>query len=106
MASDKTKVRVIKAKDDKPEKVVKKSAKKPKQVEKKPITGAKKLLIPLFAIGRYFRDSWREIRQVRWPNRKTAWKMTLSVIAYTLIFFVIIMLLDALFTFIFNKALG
>ena len=63
-------------------------------------------LRPFFAIGRYIRDSWLEIRQVRWPNRKLTWKLTGAMLAYTAIFVVIIMLLDVLFTFVFNKLLG
>ena len=54
----------------------------------------------------YFRGGVRELRQVRWPNRKETWKMTLSVIVYVVILAVIIMLLDALLQFIFTKILG
>ena len=54
----------------------------------------------------YFRGAVRELRQVRWPNRKETWKMTLSVIVYVVILAVIIMLLDALLQFIFTKILG
>lgn len=64
------------------------------------------VLKPFFAVGRYFRDSWRELRQVRWTNRKATWKMTFAVVTYTVLFFILIGLLDALFTFIFNKVLG
>ena len=55
---------------------------------------------------RYIRDSWREVRQVRWPSRGATWKMVLAVLAYTLVFGVLIMLLDALFTLIFNQILN
>jgi preprotein translocase SecE subunit len=48
----------------------------------------------------------RELRQVRWPNRKETWKMTLSVIVYVVILAVAIMLLDALLQLIFNQLLG
>ena len=54
----------------------------------------------------YFRGAFQEIRQVRWPNRKETWKMTLSVIIYVVILAAAIMLLDALLQFIFNKLLG
>ena len=66
--------------------------------DKKPFV----LFRPFIALGHYLRDSWREIRQVRWPNRKTTWKMVLAVFVYTAIFVVIIMLLDALLTLLFN----
>ena len=61
---------------------------------------------PFRAIGRYFRDSFRELRQVRWPNRKTTWKITLSVIIYVLIIGAFIMLLDILLKLIFDNLLG
>ena len=38
------------------------------------------LFRPFVALGHYIRDSWRELRQVRWPNRKMTWKMVLAVI--------------------------
>ena len=64
------------------------------------------LFRPFVALFNYFRDSWHEIRQVRWPNRKTTWKMVLAVIVYTLLFVLIISLLDLFFTWLFNIILG
>lgn len=61
---------------------------------------------PFRAIGRYFRDSFRELRQVRWPNRKNTWKITFSVILYVVVIVVFIMLLDALLKFLSDKLLG
>ena len=72
-------------------------------------TSGKKTFIlfrPFVALGRYLRDSWRELRQVRWPNAKMTWKMVLAVIVYTLLFVVIIFLLDLLFSSLFNLILG
>ena len=71
----------------------------------KPLKQVFILARPFVALGRYLRNSWRELRQVRWPNRKATWKMTLAVLAYCAIFIVFIMLLDALFTFIFDLLL-
>lgn len=64
------------------------------------------LFRPFVAFGRYIRDSWRELRQVRWPNRKTTWKMVLAVLVYTAIFMVLIMLLDTFFTWLSGAILG
>lgn len=64
------------------------------------------LFRPFVYLWRYLRDSWREIRQVRWPNRKATWKMVLAVIAYTALFVVIISLLDLFFSWLFNLILG
>ena len=73
-----------------------------KSTEKKPFV----LIRPFVYLGRYIRDSWRELRQVRWPNRKATWKMVLAVIIYTAIFVVFISLLDLFFTWLFNIILA
>ena len=83
-----------------------KSKKSPKDTAEKPLKEVFILARPFVAFGRYLRDSWREIRQVRWPNRKLTWKMTLAVLIYCAIFMIFILVLDALFTFIFNLLLG
>lgn len=97
-------------KDKKLEKTNKKAEKAEKKAEKKAkkADGKKTFILfrPFCALGRYIRDSWREIRQVRWPSRKATWKMVFAVLIYTALFVVIIMLLDVLFQFIFNKILG
>lgn len=56
--------------------------------------------------GNYFRNSWLELRQVRWPSRKATWKMVAAIFIYTGLFIAIIMLLDALFTWLFGLILG
>lgn len=87
-------------------KTIQKPAKTSKNTEEKPLKEVFILARPFVAFGRYLRDSWREIRQVRWPNRKATWKMTLAVLIYCAIFFVFILLLDMFFTFIFNLIFG
>lgn len=64
------------------------------------------LIRPFVAFGRYVKASWHELRQVRWPSRKYTWKMTAAMLVYCLIFLAIIVLLDLLFSFIFNHLLG
>lgn len=89
-------------KDKKTEKAKKEKAKKAEKAKK---TEGKKVFLlfrPFVALGRYLRDSWREIRQVRWPNRKATWKMVLAVFIYTALFVVIISLLDLFFTWLFS----
>ena len=93
--------------DKKTEKAKKKEQKKAKKAEKR--ENNKKVFIlfrPFVALGRYLRDSWKEIRQVRWPNRKATWKMVFAVFVYTAFFMVIILLLDLFFRFIFGLILG
>lgn len=56
----------------------------------------------LFAIGRYFKGAWIELKQVRWPTRKATWGLTLAVILFSIFFVILILLLDALFKFVFE----
>jgi preprotein translocase subunit SecE len=91
----------VKAKNSESKKAVAEKKAKAKEVEKAEKKAAKKEK----KVG-YFRGAFQEIRQVRWPNRKETWKMTLSVIIYVVILATAIMLLDALLQFIFNQLLG
>lgn len=50
----------------------------------------------------YFVGAWRELKQVRWPDRKSTWGMTLGVIAYSVFFFVLVIVLDAIFKYLFD----
>lgn len=34
----------------------------------------------------YFVNSWKELRQVTWPDRKTAWKLTFTVFLFSVLF--------------------
>ena len=90
----------------KPAKSLKTKKSKTAATPEKPLKEVFLLARPFVALGRYLRDSWRELRQVRWPNRKATWKMTLAVIIYCAIFIAFLVLLDTLFTFIFNLLLG
>ena len=87
----------------------KKLAKAEKRAAKKEARAGKKPFIlfrPFVAFGCYVRDSFREIRQVRWPNRKATWKLVFSVIVYVIVIAGFIMLLDLLFTYLFNLIYG
>ncbi len=74
-----------------------------KSDEERPVKSYFILFRPFVALGRYLRDSWREIRQVRWPSRKATWKMTLAVLVYVALFMIFLSLLDMFFTFMFDK---
>ncbi len=96
-------------KDKKLEKANRKQAKKAERLAKKQANTEHKpfiLIRPFVYLGRYLRDSWRELRQVRWPNRKATWKMVLAVIIYTALFVVIITLLDMFFSWLFSILLS
>jgi preprotein translocase SecE subunit len=98
IVADKTKVTRIKATDEKPKtaKVEKAKGVKPEAVS----VEAKK---NVFArIGGYFKGSWVELRQVRWPNRRATWGLTLAVLIFSAFFVVLILLLDTLFKYVFQ----
>ena len=86
----------------KEEKKVAKKDKKTKK-EKKPMNKFTRIITAPF---RYVHDSWLEIRQVRWPNRKATWKLVGAIFIYAAFFIVLTMLLDALFNFIFSQIIG
>ena len=96
-------------KDKKSEKTKRDSIKKAeKQIGKSKSTEKKPFILfrPFVALFKYLRNSWMELRQVRWPNRKATWKMVLAVLVYCLIFVVIISLLDLFFGWLFKLILG
>lgn len=43
---------------------------------------------------RYFRDSWRELRLVTWPNRRESRRLTFAVLAFAVVFGAAIALVD------------
>ena len=50
----------------------------------------------------YFIGAWRELRQVRWPDRKATWSLTFAVVVYSIFFFVLVIVLDAIFKYFFD----
>ena len=53
----------------------------------------------------YFTGAWRELRQVRWPDRPATWGLTLAVILFSAFFAVLILGLDYGFNELFRKVL-
>lgn len=53
----------------------------------------------------YFEGSWRELKQVRWPDRHATWSLTLAVILFSLFLSGIILGLDYLYNEVFRKVL-
>jgi preprotein translocase SecE subunit len=39
-----------------------------------------------FIAPKYFINSWREVRQVAWPNRRETWRLTLAVFIFAAAF--------------------
>ncbi len=63
------------------------------------------LLKPIFATGRYIRNSWYELRQVRWTNRRATWGLTLAVILFSVFFATFILLFDWIFNWLIKEVI-
>ncbi len=61
---------------------------------------------PLSAITGYFRGAWQEIKQVRWPDRRSTWGMVGALIVFTVALFLVIILLDYGFAWLFKLIMG
>jgi preprotein translocase SecE subunit len=53
----------------------------------------------------YFEGAWRELKQVRWPDRAATWGLTVAVVAFSLVFAALILGLDFVFNELFRKVL-
>ncbi len=89
-------------KAEKPVKPVAVKAASAKTADKKTRGAAK----PFVATGNYFKGAWYELKQVRWPTRRATWGLTGAIIVFTAVIAVIILLLDALFKYLFELMLG
>jgi len=93
--------------DKKDKKAKAKSEKKPMPMPLRIITFPFRMIAkPFIALGRYIKGSWEEIRQVSWPNRKATWKLVGAIFIYAAFFIILVMILDALFNFIFSNIIG
>lgn len=45
-------------------------------------------------IPKYFRESWKEVRQVTWPNRRETIRLTLAVFVFAVSFGLVVALVD------------
>jgi preprotein translocase SecE subunit len=97
-----TKVTRITATDETP--TVKKQTVKAEKQEEAPTKADRRN--PAIAMRDYFAGAWYELKQVRWPNRRATWGMTMAVLAFTAFFILLILLLDALFKYVFQLILG
>lgn len=61
---------------------------------------------PLHPVIDYFKGSWYELTQVRWPDRRSTWGMTGALILFTLFFVVVILMFDYVFAQLFKLILG
>lgn len=94
-ASAKPKKRRLKA----PARSIAKPFKSVSQAVRKGKTGK----VARFIVPKYFRNSWRELREVTWPDRKQTIKLTFAVIAFATVFGLLIALIDFLLDKVFRQ---
>ena len=66
----------------------------------KPLLRPLRLLVPT-----YFINSWREVRQVSWPNRRETWRLTLAVFIFAIVFGAIVAAVDKGLDELFKKVI-
>jgi preprotein translocase subunit SecE len=64
-----------------------------------------KIARPFVALGGYFKGAWQELREVRWPDRRATWSMTGALLGFTAFVVALVLLLDALFKYLFELIL-
>lgn len=55
----------------------------------KPLSRPLRWLMPT-----YFINSWREVRQVSWPNRRETWRLTVAVFIFAIVFGALVAAVD------------
>lgn len=58
---------------------------------------------PIKWLVRYIRDSYRELKKVTWPDKKTAWKLTGTVFLFSFVMAMFLFGLDSFFSEMFKK---
>src|SRR3989344_2304916 len=95
MAQKKAVKRQVKTTDSVREKATKTVKKPEKRVSRSTTI---KLVKPFrflrFIVPPYFRNSWRELKQVSWPSKKQTWQLTVAVFIFALGFAAFITILD------------
>lgn len=107
-SSEKTTVTRIKATDAQTSRPAKAKLVKAKKINtgKQSSGMLKKIARPFVLIGGYFKGAWSELQLVRWPNRRATWSLTGAVLLFSTFFVVLILLLDALFKYLFEIILS
>lgn len=59
----------------------------------RPVRFIGRVLAAIFFL-RYFRNAWKELREVTWPNRKETWQLTFAVFVFAIIFGVMVTATD------------
>jgi preprotein translocase SecE subunit len=64
------------------------------------------ILRPLrWLVPTYFLNSWREVRQVTWPNRRETWRLTIAVFIFAIVFGSLVAGVDKVLDLVFKKVI-
>lgn len=58
-----------------------------------------------FLMPRYFINSWYEVRQVTWPNRRETWRLTAAVFVFAIVFGASVAIVDKGLQELFRKVI-
>lgn len=62
-------------------------------------------ILGLIIVPRYFRNSWRELRQVTWPNGRESRRLTSAVLLFAVVFGILIAVADYGLDKVFKKVI-
>lgn len=87
---------------EKAEKAAASSSKEPRRLQEKTrrlgkplkVVGRPFSFIGRFLVPRYFRNSWRELRQVTWPKFGESLRLTFAVFVFGAVFTILVAVLD------------
>jgi preprotein translocase SecE subunit len=68
-------------------------------------TGRIILKVLRWLVPNYFVNSWREVRQVTWPNRKETWRLTTAVFIFAIVFGAMVSVVDKALDAIFKHVI-
>jgi len=54
-------------------------------------------------VPKYFRNSWREVKQVAWPSRRETWRLTGAVFIFAIVFGAMVAVVDKGLDEVFKK---
>jgi preprotein translocase SecE subunit len=98
MAEIKKKRRVRKVETLRQQTVKANEAKQPRRrvrnTAKKAVKPLRALRFLRYLVPPYFRNSWRELKEVKWPGRKETAQLTLAVFTFAIIFGLIVTITD------------
>lgn len=60
-------------------------------------------IIASILLFRFFRESWKELRQVQWPTAKETYRLTIAVFVFAVVFGLIVAALDEVLGIVFKK---